>query len=137
MQNGKLNNSQRKSLVKLVQNAYQRKIERQKKLYEEALAQVTREIKAELGVCNIDEELKSLEERRRELEAKKEKLGFSKYNDSPIHGSEAKREIERGIKGEKEKISELEVDLDKTICFIWMSNDRSEVQMIVDNILDA
>ena len=136
MENRKLNNSQRKSLVKLVQNAYQRKIERQKKLHKEAVAQATREVKAELGVSKIDEELKCLEERRRELETKKENLGFSKYNDSPVHGSEAKRMIDQSASAEKERITELEIEMDKTICVIWISAERNEIQMIIDNILD-
>ena len=137
MQNRKLNNSQRKALVKLVKNAYQRKIERQKKLHQDAVAQVTKEVKAELGVAKIDEELKCLEDRRKELEARKECLGFSKYNDNPIPGSEAKRQIDQGAKAEKDRISELVKEMDKAICAIWMSDEWHEIRMIVDEIMDA
>jgi len=38
MQNGKLGSLQRKAFIQLVQNAYNRRIEKQRRLYDEALA---------------------------------------------------------------------------------------------------
>jgi uncharacterized sporulation protein YeaH/YhbH (DUF444 family) len=108
--NGKLTNSQRQSLVKLVENAYSRRIEDQRKQLEDALAQVTREVKAELGVARVEDELLELESRMRELEAQKEKLGFSRYNHNPIPGSEARRMIDQGASAEKEKITALHTE---------------------------
>ncbi len=103
MQNGKLNTEQRKALVKLVQSAYDRIFERQRKQYDDAIDQITREVKSELGVAKIERELKDLEFRTKELEAARERLGFSKYNDHPIPGSDAKRMIDKGLSGEKER----------------------------------
>ena len=137
MQNGKLNTEQRKALVKLVQNAYDRRIEKQHMLYEDALAQITREVRAELGVAKMDAELKDLEHRMKELEAAKERLGFSKYNDSPIPGSEAKQMITQGASAEKERITALETQMDRTISAIWTTTELSEVKQLVDEILEA
>lgn len=135
MQNGKLNNSQRQALVKLVENSFSRRIERQRKLCEEAIAQITREVKAELGVARMDEELKTLEKRTRELEAAKERLGFSKYNDNPILGTEARRMIDQGASAEKERIAALQSEMDKTISAIWTATELSEAKQMVDSIL--
>ena len=135
MQNGKLNTEQRKALVKLVQNAYNRKIEKQRELYNEAVAQVTKEVKAELGVAKMDEELKALEIRTKELEAAKEKLGVSKYSDSLIPGTEARRMVTLGASAEKQKITDLESQMDKTISAIWTATELSEVKPMVDEIL--
>ena len=135
MQNGKLNNSQRQALVKLVENSFNRKIQYQRKLCEEAIAQITREVKAELGVAKMDEELKTLEQRTKELEAEKERLGFSKYNDNPIPGSEARRMIDKGVSAEKERITALHLEMDKTISAIWTSTELSDVKQMVDSVL--
>lgn len=135
MQNGKLNNSQRQALVNLVENAFKRKIEKQREIYEEAVAQITREVKGELGVAKMDMELKDLEHRVKELEAAKEHLGFSKYNDSLIPGSEAKRMVAQGASAEKQRIRMFETQMDKTMSDIWTATELSEVKDMVDEIL--
>ena len=58
--NGKLNNSQRQALVKVLENAYDRRLQKLREAKESALAQVTREVKSELGIARIDEELEEL-----------------------------------------------------------------------------
>ena len=135
MQNGKLNNAQRQALVKLVENSFNRKIQRQKQLCEEAIAQVTREVKAELGVAKMDEELKTLEQRTRELEAARERLGFSKYNDNPIPGTEARRMIDQGTSAEKERVTALQSEMDRIISAIWTATELSEAKQMVDSVL--
>ena len=135
MQNGKLNNSQRQALVKLVENAYNRRIEKQREIYNDAVAQISREVKAELGVAKMDKELTSLECRTKELEASKERLGFSKYSDNLIPGSEAKRMITQGASAEKIRMAELETEMDRTMSAIWTATELSEVKHKVDEIL--
>jgi len=133
-QDGKLNTEQRKALVKLVQSAYSRRIERQREQYNEAVAQVTREVKAELGVSQMDAELKELERRVKELEAAKERIGFTKYSDNLIPGSEAQKMIAQGASADKEKIRALESRMDKTISSIWTATELSEVKPMIDEL---
>jgi hypothetical protein len=135
MQNGKLNNSQRTALVKLVQNAYSRRIEEQRKLYENAVAEITKEVKAELGVAKMDSELKDLERRTKQLEAKKEQLGFSKYNDHLLPGSEAQKMVNEGASAEKSEITALEAQMDRTVSAVWTATELSEVKQMVDELL--
>ena len=94
-----------------------------------------RRVKAELGVARMDEELKALELRTKELEAAKEKLGVSKYSDSLIPGTEAKRMVTLGASAEKQKITDLESRMDKTMSAIWTATELSEVKPMVDEIL--
>ena len=136
MQNGKLNNSQRQALVRLVENAFNRRIESQRKEYDDAVAQITWEVKAELGVARMDEELKELERRTRELEAAKERLGFSKYNDHAIPGSEAKRMIDQGASSEKDRITALQAEMDRIVSAIWTATELSEAKDMVDGVLN-
>ena len=53
MQNGKLNNSQRSALVKLVQNAYERRIAVQKASLHDELTRITQDVKEELGITDV------------------------------------------------------------------------------------
>ena len=137
MQKEKLNNSQRQALVKLVENAFNRRIESQREYYQQMVSQITMEVKAELGVAKIDIELEDLEHRTKELEAKKEQLGFSKYNGTLIPGSEAQRMVMHGASTEKDKIRVLELRKDKAVNAIWTATELSEVKPMVDEILEG
>jgi aspartate oxidase len=133
--NGKLNNSQRQALVKVLENAYDRKLQKLREAKESALAQVTREVKSELGITRIDEELEELKHKINELESRKEKLGFSKYNDNAIAGSDAHRMIGEGISSEKERIIQVSSEKDQMIAEIWTATDLSEAKALVDAVL--
>lgn len=133
--NGKLNNSQRQALVKVLENAYDRRLQKLREAKESALAQVTREVKSELGIARIDEELEELKARISELESQKEKLGFSKYNDNAITGSDAHRMIGEGISSEKERIIQVSSEKDQKIAEIWTATELSEAKALVDAVL--
>jgi len=135
MQNGRLNTQQRQALVKLVQNAYNRRIERQRELYNDTVARITAEVKAELGVDKMDEAIKGHERMLKDLEAEKEHLGFSKYNGNLIPGSEAKKLVEERSGTERQKVTDMESEMDRTISAIWTATELSEVKLMVDEIL--
>ena len=137
MQNGKLNNSQRAALVKLVQNAYQRRITVQKALLHDELDRITQEVKEELGVTDIDEQIACHESMIKELEAEKEKLGFAKYssNGSTLIGSEARKLVDKRAAGKRQEISDMESEMDRTMSDIWTATELSEVKTMVDEIL--
>lgn len=133
--NGKLNNSQRQALVKVLENAYDRRLQKLRETKENALAQVTREVKAELGVSRIDEELEELKQRIGNLEVQKERLGFSKYNDNAITGSDAHRMIAEGVSPEKERIMHVASEKDQKIAEIWTATELSQAKALVDEVL--
>ncbi len=134
MQNGKLNTSQRQALVKLVQTAYNRRIETQRELYNDSLARITKELKTELGVSKMDDEIKALEQKIKELRDSKQKLGFSEYSDSIIPGSEAKKLIDQKANLEKAKVTALESQLEKALSAIWLTGDINDVKAIIDSV---
>jgi vacuolar-type H+-ATPase subunit I/STV1 len=136
MQDGKLGNEQRKAIEKLVQNSFNRKITQQRELYNDAVASVIKEVKDELGITAIDDQLKELKQKITDLESEKERLGINKYNDSFISGSETKEIVDRRLIAEKQKVSELEAQMDKVISTIWTANDISEIKPMVDELIE-
>ena len=136
MQDGKLGNEQRKAIEKLVQNSFNRKITQQRELYNDAVASVIKEVKDELGITAIDDQLKELKQKITELESDKERLGINKYNDSFISGSKTKEIVDRRLIAEKQKVSELESQMDKVISAIWTANDISEIKPMVDGLVE-
>ena len=137
MQNGKLNNSQRSALVKLVQNAYERRISVQKALLHDDLTRITQEVKEELDVTGIDEQIACHESMIKELEAEKEKLGFGKYNSNgdTLTGSEARKLVDRRAADKRQEIAGMESEMDRTMSAIWTATELSEVKPLVDEIL--
>ena len=137
MQNGKLNNSQRSALVKLVQNAYERRIAVQKASLHDDLSRITQEVKEELGVTDIEEQVACHESMIKELEAEKEKLGFGKYgsNGNTLIGSEARRLVDKRAADRKQEIASMESEMDRTMSAIWTAIELSEVKPLVDDIL--
>ena len=134
--NGKLANEQRKAIEKLVQSSFSRKIAQQRETYNDTVARVTKEVKDELGISAMDEELKSHRQRIIELEIEKEKLGISKYNDAFILGSKIKDVIDEKTAKDKQAIRELELQMDKVISAIWTSEDISDIKPMVDGLTE-
>ena len=137
MQNGKLNNSQRTALVKLVQNTCERRIAVQKASLDDDLTRITQEVKEELGVTDIDEQIACHESMIKELEAEKEKLGFGKYssNGNALTGSEARRLVDKRAADRRQEIADMEAEMDRTMSSIWTATELSEVKPMVDEIL--
>jgi hypothetical protein len=136
MQDGKLGNEQRKAIEKLVQNSFNRRITQQRELYNGSVARVLKEVKDELGITAIDDQLKEFKQKITELETEKESLGISKYNDSFILGSKTKEIVDQRLIAEKQKVSELETQMDKVISAIWTANDVSEIKSMVDRLIE-
>ena len=137
MQNGKLNNSQRAALVKLVQNTCQRRIAIQKALLHDDLARITQEVKEELGVTDIEEQIACHQSMIKELEAEKEKLGFTKHNVNgyTLTASEARQLVDRRVAGKRQEVANMEAEMDRTMSDIWTATELSEVKSLVDEIL--
>ena len=137
MQNGKLNNSQRSALVKLVQNTCERRIAIQKATLRDDLTRITQEVKEELDVTGIEEQIACHESMIKELEAEKEKLGFTKHNVNgyTLTGSEARKLVDKRVADRRKEIADMEAEMDRTMSAIWTATELSEVKPMVDEIL--
>jgi vacuolar-type H+-ATPase subunit I/STV1 len=134
--NGKLGNEQRKAIEKLVQNSFSRKITQQREAYNDAVSRVTKEVKDELGITAMDDQLKALKQKIADLETEKESLGISKYNDTFILGSKTKEIIDQKTANDRRAIKELEAQMDKIISTIWTAEDISEIKPMVDDLVE-
>jgi vacuolar-type H+-ATPase subunit I/STV1 len=134
--NGKLGNEQRKAIEKLVQNSFSRKITQQREAYNDAVSRVTKEVKDELGITAMDDQLKALKQKIADLETEKESLGISKYNDTFILGSKTKEIIDQKTANDRRAIKELEAQMDKIISTIWTAEDISEIKPMVDGLVE-
>ena len=133
-----LNTSQRQALVKLVERAYSRKIEAHKASLNDATAQITREVKEELGILDIEEQIACHESLIKELEAQKEKIGFSKYrSDGAIPGSEAKKLVASKVRAKKDELTALEAEMDALMTKIWTAATVDEVKPEVDKVVNG
>jgi len=135
MQN-KLGNEQRKALEQLVHNSFDRKIQQQRELYNDAVARVTKEVKDEMGISAIEDQLKELKQKIADLESERERLGVNKYSEQLIPGSKLKETIDQMTINEKKAIGELEAQMDKVISILWTSDDISEIKTMIDALVE-
>jgi hypothetical protein len=132
--NGKVNNSQRKVLSKLAVEVLDKKIQQARDESGELVAQIREKVREELGVLAMDMEIKTMEERIRVLEKKKEELGFGKYNDSLISGSKAKMLIDKRTSTACKKVRELEDRKTDVVSRIWTSVTMPEALSILEDV---
>ena len=135
MQN-KLGNEQRKALEQLVHNSFDRKIQQQRELYNDAIARVTKQVKDEMGISAIEDQLKELKQKIADLESERERLGVNKYSEQIISGSKLKELIDQKTVAEKQAIKELETQMDKVISILWTSDDVSEVKAMIGDLVE-
>ncbi len=117
--NGKINNSQRKVLSKLAVDLLDRKIQQARDESGQLTAQIRQQVREELGVVAIDLEIEEMEKRIKILEKKKEELGFGKYQDQLMPGSQAKTLVDRRTEAACDKVRELEDKKTDVASGIW------------------
>lgn len=132
--NGKINNTQRNVISKLAIEVLDKKIQQARDESGELVAQIRAKIREELGVVAMDMEIKSMEERIRVLEKKKEELGFGKYNDSLVPGSKAKMLVDKRTSTACEKVRDLEEKKTDVVSGIWASTTMSEALTILESV---
>ena len=130
----KINNTQRRELVKLAVGALDRKIQQARDESGELVDQIREEVREELGVIAMDMEIKSMEERIQVLTKEKAKLGFDKYRDILLPGSKAKMLVDERASSACESVRELEDMKTETISGIWTSTMLSQALSILNNV---
>ena len=132
--NDRINNTQRRELVKLAVSTLDRRIQQARDESGGLVAQIREQVRDELGIVAMDMEIKSMEERIQVLKKEKEKLGFSIYQDSLLPGSQAKMLVDERASSACEKISEMEDMKTEAISGIWTSTTLSQALSILENV---
>ena len=131
--NDRLNNSQRKALVSLAVEVLERKIQQARDESGDVVAQIRDQVRQELGIDTIDNQIEAMENQIAILQKKKEQLGFGKYRDALLPGSEAKKLVDQRSGSACEKVSELEDMKTEAISGIWTANKLSQALSILNN----
>ena len=131
--NGKINNSQRKALVSLAVGVLDKKIQRARDESGDVVAQIREQVREELGIETIDNQIEAMENQIAILQRKKEQLGFGKYRDALLPGSEAKKLVDERSGNACEKVSELEDMKTEAISGIWTASTLSQALSILKN----
>ena len=130
----RISSPQRKALVTLAVEVLDRKIQQARDESGELVAQIRNQVREELGVVAIDMEIKSMEERIRVLERKREELGFDRYQNALLPGSRAKTLVNQRSSSACEKVRELEDMKMDSISGIWTASTMSQALSIFNNI---
>lgn len=132
--NGRINNSQRRELVKLAVGVLDRKIQQARDESGGLVARIREQVREELGIVAMDMEIKTMEERIQILKREKEKLGFSIYQDALLPGSQARMLVDERSSSACEKIKGLEDMKTEAISGIWTSTTLSQALSILENV---
>ncbi len=132
--NGKANNSQRKVLSKLAVDLLDKKIQQARDESGQLTAQIRQQVREELGVMAMDMEIEELEKRIKILEKKKEELGFGKYQDQLLPGSQAKKLLDIRTEAACEKVRELEDKKTDVASGIWAAATLEQALSILNSV---
>jgi predicted RNase H-like nuclease (RuvC/YqgF family) len=130
--NERINNTQRKELVKLAVQVLDKKIQQARDESGQLSAQIRQQVKEELGAAAIDMEIEEMEKRIQLLKKKKEQLGFNQYHDNLLPGSQAKMLVDERTGAACGKVRELEEKKTDIISGIWTANTLSQALGILD-----
>ena len=132
--NGKINNTQRAALVKLAVEVLDRKIQQARDESGELVAQIRMQVREELGIETIDNQIEALENQMVILKKKREQLGFGTYRDELIPGSQAKMLVDQRARTASERIKGLEDNKTEIISGIWTSTTLSQALAILESV---
>jgi len=132
--NRKINNLQRKVFSKIAVDLLDKKIQQSRDESGQLTAQIRQQVREELGVVAIDLEIEEMEKRIKVLEKKKEELGFGKYQDQLLPGSQAKTLVDRRTETVCEKVRELENKKTDVASGIWASATLEQALSILNSV---
>jgi len=130
----RISNPQRKALVSLAVEVLDRMIQQARDESGHVVAQIRAQVREELGIETIDNQIEAMENQIAILRRKKEQLGFGKYQDMLLPGSEAKRLVDERSGSACEKIRELQDMKTEAISGIWAANTLAQALSILNNI---
>jgi len=135
MNNHRINNLQRKVFANLATETLDQKIEDARDEAGELVAAITSQVKRELGVETLDNEIKALESQVETLKAQRESMGFPRYANNPIApGSQAKKLIDSRTSAASERIVALKEKRTEVIARIWASTTLDEAMALLNEV---
>ena len=132
--NDRVSNPQRKALVTLAVEVLDRKIQQARDESGELMAQIRAQVREELGIATIDNQIQAMEKQIAILKKKREQLGFSPYQDTLLPGSEAKMLVNERSNSACEKVRELEDMKMDSISGIWTASTMTQALSILENV---
>jgi len=132
--NDRINNLQRRELTKLAVAVLDKKVQRARDESGDLTAQIRMEIRKELGVEAIDNQIEAMEKQIALLKKKKEQLGFNQYRDELLPGSRAKMLVDERAGAACENVRELEDKRTEVISGIWASTTLTQALSILESV---
>lgn len=132
--NSRINSAQRKVLAKLAVELLDKKIQQARDESGDIVAQIKAQVREELGIVAMDMEIKTMEERIRVLTKEKKKLGFDRYQNGLLPGSQAKMLVDERSSSACEKVKKLEAMKMDSISGIWTATTLSQALSIFNNV---
>jgi len=130
--NGRINTAQRKVLANLAVEILNTKIQQARDESGEIVAQIKQKVREELGIAAMDIEIANMEKQIEALQKKREEVGFSKYNDGLLPGSQAKQLIDKRTNTASQKVRQLEEKKTDAISRIWTATTMAEALSVLD-----
>ena len=129
----RINNTQRKALVDLAEQKFQRLIQKARDDDRQLINQIEEQVRKELGVTAISQEIRQLEQRQKFLEKAREKLGFGEYG-SAIAGTKAQKLIDQRTSNTSKRELGLTKSKDEAIAKLWTSQTIQEAEGILQSV---
>ena len=124
----KLNVAQRKALEKLLRESYAAKVKKEAEdewsHQREIQKQILAEVKRELGIDEMEEQVHELQERM-------ERLGIVRPYDVPQAGSQARKVYDEKLSRIEEEQNSLRKELEEKIARIWTAETVEEAEAIL------
>lgn len=126
----RLNNAQRKALVELAERRFHALIQRAKDKNGELTEQITTQVKKELGVVALEEQIAQFEQKIEFLKTAKARLGFDRYG---VEGKAKMLIDQRSRDANKDEIA-LVQQKDALLQKLWLAQTVSETESLLAGI---
>ena len=100
----------------------------------DVVTQIKAQVREELGIVAMDTEIKTMEERIRVLTKEKKKLGFDRYQNGLLPGSQARTLVDERSSSACQKVRELEAMKMDSISGIWTATTLSQALSLFNNV---
>lgn len=128
-----LNNAQRKALAQVVQDAYERLLKAAQDKEGLLVQEITDQVKAELGVDTLENQIAAMQSQIETLEGKKHQLGFGSYG--LAERSKAKALIDARTRQKSSALHELEKERARTLTALWTAQTVEEAKTMLADIV--
>ena len=128
-----LNNAQRKALAQVVENAYERLLKEAQDKEGLLVQEITDQVKVELGVDTLENQIAAMQSQIETLEGKKHQLGFGSYGLG--ERSKAKALIDARTRQKSTALHELEKERARTLTALWTAQSVEEAKTMLADIV--